>query len=91
MRGWFLRGCDGDHILIDKGKLKAGQVKVVWKSAPIPTSPVAIRDALPNKLRSTLIKTFTQDANKRPSPVNVDTDFKRQTSGYLSSSRSRSG
>lgn len=60
----FSEGAMVDHILIDKGKLKAGQVKVVWKSAPIPTSPVAIRDALPNKLRSTLIKTFTQDANK---------------------------
>jgi phosphonate transport system substrate-binding protein len=53
-----------DHILIDKGKLKTGQVKVVWKSAPIPMSPVAMRDELPAGLKAKLTETFTKDATK---------------------------
>jgi phosphonate transport system substrate-binding protein len=53
-----------DNILIDKGKLKPGQVRVVWKSAPIPNSPVAIRDELPADLKAKLTQTFTKDANK---------------------------
>ncbi|MEV1176815.1 phosphate/phosphite/phosphonate ABC transporter substrate-binding protein [Nonomuraea sp. NPDC049784] len=53
-----------DHILIDKGKLQAGQVKVVWKSAPIPMSPVAMRDALPADVKAKLTQTFTKDATK---------------------------
>ncbi|GAA3708386.1 phosphate/phosphite/phosphonate ABC transporter substrate-binding protein [Nonomuraea antimicrobica] len=53
-----------DHILIDKGKLKAGQVKVVWKSAPIPMSPVAMSDALPADVKAKLVQTFTKDATK---------------------------
>ncbi|MEU6716391.1 phosphate/phosphite/phosphonate ABC transporter substrate-binding protein [Nonomuraea sp. NPDC046802] len=53
-----------DHILIDKGKLKSGQVKVVWKSAPIPMSPVAMRDALPADVKAALTQTFTKDATK---------------------------
>ncbi|WP_165977945.1 phosphate/phosphite/phosphonate ABC transporter substrate-binding protein [Nonomuraea diastatica] len=53
-----------EHILIDKGKLRPGQVKVVWKSAPIPMSPVAMRDELPADLKAKLTRTFTQDATK---------------------------
>jgi phosphonate transport system substrate-binding protein len=53
-----------DHILIDKGKLKADQVRVVWKSAPIPMSPVAMRDELPADLKTKLTQTFTKDATK---------------------------
>jgi phosphonate transport system substrate-binding protein len=53
-----------DTILPSKGKLKPGQVRVVWKSAPIPQSPVAIRDALPADVKAKLIQTFTKDAQK---------------------------
>ncbi|MEV0612950.1 phosphate/phosphite/phosphonate ABC transporter substrate-binding protein [Nonomuraea sp. NPDC050404] len=53
-----------DHILIDKGKLKEGQVKVVWKSEPIPMSPVAMRDDLPADVKTALQQTYTKDANK---------------------------
>ncbi|SDH51849.1 phosphate/phosphite/phosphonate ABC transporter substrate-binding protein [Nonomuraea jiangxiensis] len=53
-----------DHILIEKGKLKPGDVKVVWKSAPIPMSPIAIRDELPADLKAKLTSTFTKDANR---------------------------
>ncbi|GAA2204793.1 phosphate/phosphite/phosphonate ABC transporter substrate-binding protein [Nonomuraea monospora] len=53
-----------DHILIDKGKLKQGDAKVVWKSRPIPMSPVALRDELPADLKTKLQQTFTKDASK---------------------------
>ncbi|MFB9835854.1 phosphate/phosphite/phosphonate ABC transporter substrate-binding protein [Actinoallomurus acaciae] len=53
-----------DTILPGKGKLKPGQVRVVWKSAPIPQSPVAMRDTLPADVRSRLVQVFTKDAQK---------------------------
>jgi phosphonate transport system substrate-binding protein len=53
-----------DTILPSKGKLKPGQVRVVWRSAPIPQSPVAIRDALPADVKAKLVQTFTKDAQK---------------------------
>lgn len=53
-----------DTILPSKGKLRPGQVRVVWKSAPIPQSPVAIRDGLPADVKTKLIQTFTKDALK---------------------------
>lgn len=53
-----------DSILPSKGKLKPGDVRVVWKSTPIPQSPVAIRDALPADLKAKLVQTFTKDAQK---------------------------
>jgi phosphonate transport system substrate-binding protein len=53
-----------ENILPSKGKLKPGDVRVVWKSPAIPQSPVAIRDALPADVRTKLTETFTKDANK---------------------------
>jgi phosphonate transport system substrate-binding protein len=53
-----------DNILIQKGKLKPGDLKIVWKSEPIPQSPVAMRDDLPADLKSKLADTYTKDANK---------------------------
>jgi phosphonate transport system substrate-binding protein len=53
-----------DSVLPSKGKLKPGQLRVVWKSAPIPQSPVAIRDGLPADVKAKLTQTFTKDANK---------------------------
>ncbi|WP_214319802.1 phosphate/phosphite/phosphonate ABC transporter substrate-binding protein [Nonomuraea sediminis] len=53
-----------DTILIDKGKLKPGQVKVVWKSDGIPMSPVAMRDDLPADLKAKITQTYVKDANK---------------------------
>jgi phosphonate transport system substrate-binding protein len=53
-----------DTILPSKGKLKPGQVRIVWKSAPIPQSPVAIRDGLPADVKAKLTQMYTQDANK---------------------------
>ena len=53
-----------DTILPSKGQLKPGDVRVVWKSAPIPQSPVAIRDGLPADVKAKLVQTFTKDANK---------------------------
>lgn len=41
-----------DEVLIDKGEIKAGDLKVVWKSEPIANSPLAIRRDLPEALKT---------------------------------------
>jgi phosphonate transport system substrate-binding protein len=65
-----------DTILPSKGQLKPGAVRVVWKSAPIPQSPVAIRDGLPADVKTKLIQTFTKDAQKdRMVQLGVCTDI----------------
>jgi phosphonate transport system substrate-binding protein len=51
-------------VLPSKGKLKPGQLRVVWKSVPIPQSPVAIRDGLPADVKAKLTQLYTKDANK---------------------------
>ncbi|MFI0419864.1 phosphate/phosphite/phosphonate ABC transporter substrate-binding protein [Spongiactinospora sp. 9N601] len=53
-----------DKLLVEKGKIKQGDVKVVWKSEPIPNSPIAISDALPADIKTKLADTFVKDANK---------------------------
>jgi phosphonate transport system substrate-binding protein len=52
-----------DKQLIDKGDLKPGQLKVVWKSEVIAGSPVAVRTALPESFRTALADTLLTKAN----------------------------
>lgn len=53
-----------DRILVDKGELKKGDLKVVWRSAPIPNDPFAIRDDLPADVRKKITDALVKDANK---------------------------
>lgn len=53
-----------DKTLIERGRLKKGDVKVVWRSKPIPESPVAIRNDLPEDVRKKITRTFTSELNK---------------------------
>jgi phosphonate transport system substrate-binding protein len=39
-----------DKLVIERGLIKAGEVKTVWKSKPIPQSPLAVRSELPASL-----------------------------------------
>ncbi len=39
-----------DKTIIERGLIKAGEVKTVWKSKPIPQSPLAVRSELPASL-----------------------------------------
>jgi phosphonate transport system substrate-binding protein len=43
-----------DKLLIDRGLLKSGEMKVVWRSKDIPNSPIAVRSDLPDTLVSKL-------------------------------------
>lgn len=52
-----------DKQLIDKGDLKRGQLKVVWKSEVIAGSPVAVRSALPESFRKAMSETLITKAN----------------------------
>lgn len=52
-----------DTLLIQKGKVKKGELKVVWKSPVIPSSPVAVSTDLSGKLRRQLADVFTKKAN----------------------------
>jgi phosphonate transport system substrate-binding protein len=52
-----------DHILIDKGQLKPGQVTTIWKSDVIAGSPVAISDDLSPDLKAKITEAFQTKAN----------------------------
>jgi phosphonate transport system substrate-binding protein len=39
-----------DKLVIERGLIKAGEIKTVWKSKPIPQSPLAVRSELPASL-----------------------------------------
>ncbi len=49
--------------LLQKGQLKQGQVKIVWKSPEIPGSPVSAADYLPASLITALQDVLVNDAN----------------------------
>ncbi|WP_372350842.1 phosphate/phosphite/phosphonate ABC transporter substrate-binding protein [Streptomyces sp. KL116D] len=52
-----------DSDLIKQGKIKKGQIKVVWKSDEIPGSPAAVSTDLEPGLRKKVIDTFLTKAN----------------------------
>ncbi|MER6525852.1 phosphate/phosphite/phosphonate ABC transporter substrate-binding protein [Streptomyces sp. NPDC001508] len=51
------------QLLIKQGKLKKGDLKLVWKSPVIPGSPVAVSTDLSSELRRQLADVFTKKAN----------------------------
>ncbi|MER8069917.1 phosphate/phosphite/phosphonate ABC transporter substrate-binding protein [Streptomyces sp. NPDC094034] len=52
-----------DSELIKQGKIKKGRLKVLWKSAEIPGSPVAVSSDLTAELREKITDTFLDKAN----------------------------
>ncbi|MEU6657616.1 phosphate/phosphite/phosphonate ABC transporter substrate-binding protein [Streptomyces sp. NPDC046821] len=52
-----------DNALIKQGKIKKGQIKVVWKSDEIPGSPAAVSTDLVPGLRKKIVDTFVNKAN----------------------------
>ena len=53
-----------DTTMPANGSLKKGEIKVVWRSPAIPSSPVAMRDALPEELKKKITSTFVDRLNK---------------------------
>jgi phosphonate transport system substrate-binding protein len=52
-----------DKNLIEKGEIKEGDLKTVWKSEVIAGSPLAMQANLPQTLKDELIRIITQEAN----------------------------
>ena len=52
-----------DTQLISKGEIKAGDLKVVWKSEMIAGSPIAVRTELPASLVAEIKRIITTEAN----------------------------
>jgi phosphonate transport system substrate-binding protein len=52
-----------DKLLPKQGKLKPGQLRIVWKSDAIPNSPVAISNDLTPALKDKLVDLFQHKAN----------------------------
>jgi phosphonate transport system substrate-binding protein len=50
-------------ILVRDGKLKPGELRVLWTSEPLPSEPIAIRRGMPADVRAKLQKAFF-DLNK---------------------------
>jgi phosphonate transport system substrate-binding protein len=46
--------------LIQKGRMKEGDIRVLWKSPPIPNSPVAVRKDLPADFKQKLQDVFVE-------------------------------
>jgi phosphonate transport system substrate-binding protein len=52
-----------DKNLIEKGEIKEGDLKTIWKSEVIAGSPLAMQANLPQTLKDELIRIITQEAN----------------------------
>lgn len=53
-----------EHTMPEKGRIKKGDIKVVWRSVPIPESPIAVRNDLPKKVRNQISSTLVDELNK---------------------------
>jgi phosphonate transport system substrate-binding protein len=53
-------------ILIQDGKLKPGELRVLWTSDPLPSEPIAVRPGLPADIRAKLQKAFYDLAKEEP-------------------------
>jgi phosphonate transport system substrate-binding protein len=54
------------HTMEDNGKLKKGEVRILWESQDIPTSPVTVRNALPEAFKKELLAAFLNLAKADP-------------------------
>jgi phosphonate transport system substrate-binding protein len=52
-----------DNNLIESGDLKAGDLKIVWKSEVIAGSPIAMQATLPQSLKDEIRRIIIEDAN----------------------------
>ncbi|MGQ0574930.1 MAG: phosphate/phosphite/phosphonate ABC transporter substrate-binding protein [Pseudonocardia sp.] len=52
-----------DKELIEAGQIQAGDITTVWKSEPIPSSPLAVLDTLSPELRATIADAIAMKAN----------------------------
>lgn len=52
-----------DQILPGKGALKKGDLKIIWRSTPIPNDPLTVRNDLPAGVRKKISDALVQDAN----------------------------
>lgn len=50
----------------DNGKLKAGEIRILWESQDIPGSPVTIRKALPDSFKKEVLAAFVGLAKADP-------------------------
>ena len=58
-----------DKILVylkSQGKLKPGELRVLWTSSPIPSEPIVVRKGLPAEMKAKLRNSFAQMATTDP-------------------------
>jgi phosphonate transport system substrate-binding protein len=54
------------HIMEGNGKIKPGQVRILWESAEIPASPVVVRKGLPEPIKQRLRQAYLDMAKADP-------------------------
>ncbi|GAA2780404.1 phosphate/phosphite/phosphonate ABC transporter substrate-binding protein [Saccharopolyspora taberi] len=59
----FAQNATVDTQLIEKGQLKPGELRTVWKSETVPGSPIAISDELEPQLRDKITAALRDKAN----------------------------
>jgi len=57
------------HTMEGNGKIKPGQVRILWESAEIPASPVVVRSALPANIRDKLRQAYLDMPKAAPEVV----------------------
>ncbi len=63
-----------DKILVylkSQGKLKPGELRVLWTSSPIPSEPIVVRKGLPAELKAKLRDSFANMATADPQLVKL--------------------
>lgn len=54
------------HTMEENGKLKKGEVRILWESQDIPTSPVTVRKSLPEAFKKEILAAFLNLAKADP-------------------------
>lgn len=54
------------HAMEENGKLKTGEVRILWESEDIPSSPVTVRKSLPEAFKKELLAAFLNLAKEDP-------------------------
>lgn len=54
------------HTMEDNGKLKKGEVRILWESQDIPSSPVTVRKSLPEAFKKEILAAFLNLAKVDP-------------------------
>lgn len=57
---------DSFYRLVEKGKVNESEIKIIWRSKPIPRGPIMVRKELPRKLKEDIRSAFLEMKQRKP-------------------------